>query len=412
MREGKSMFKNTLLTTAALALCLGVATTASAEGTYDPGASDEAIRIGNTNPYSGPASAYGMIGQTIGAYFDKVNAEGGINGRQIEFISLDDGYNPAKTVEQTRRLVEQEEVLVVFQGLGTPSNSAVHRYFNQKKVPQLYVATGASKWNDPETYPWTMGWQPNYQTEAQVYARYILENVEEPKIAVLYQNDDYGKDYLQGLRDGLGEQADELIVGEVSYETSDATIDSQVVQLKDTGANVFVNITTPKWASQAIRKIADLGWEPVHLLNNVSNSVSAVLEPAGLDKAVGIISSAYHMGPGDPAWDDDPGMQDFQAFMAEYSPNGDARSTFSVYGYAAAKTLEAVLEAAGDELTRENVMQQAASLDNLEIPVLLPGITITTGPDDFAPIEQLQLERFNGTSWELFGDVIDGAAGS
>ena len=404
------MLKNALLTTALVSSLALLAPAGAAD--YGPGVSDDTIKIGNTNPYSGPASAYGMIGQAVGAYFDKVNAEGGINGRRIEFISLDDGYNPSKTVEQSRRLVEQEEVLLVFQGLGTPTNSAVHRYFNQREVPQLFVATGASKWNDPENYPWTMGWQPNYQTEAQVYARYILDNVEDPKIAVLYQNDDYGKDYLEGLHTGLGDKADELIVGEVSYETSDATIDSQLVQLKDTGANVFVNITTPKWASQAIRKIADLGWDPLHLLNSVSNSVSAVLEPAGLDKSVGIISSTYHMGPADPTWADHPAMQEFQTFMQEFFPNGDAKSTFSVYAYAVAKTLVAVLESAGDDLTRENVMKQAASLDNLEIPVLLPGITISTGPDDFAPIEQLQLERFNGEAWELFGDVIDGDAGS
>ncbi|MEZ5933682.1 MAG: ABC transporter substrate-binding protein [Alphaproteobacteria bacterium] len=299
----------------------------------------------------------------------------------------------------------------MFQTLGTPTNSAVHRYLNQKKVPQLFIATGASN-GRPEGLLLGPAWQPNYQTEAQIYARYILESVADPKIAVLYQNDDYGKDSLEGLRKGLGEAADELIVGAVSYETSDATIDSQIVQLKETGANVFLNVATPKWASQAISKIADLGWEPVHLLNNVSNSVSAVLEPAGLDKAKGIISAAYYMGPGDPAWADHPAMRDFQAFMATYIPDGDAKSTFSAYAYGVAMTLEAVLEAAGDDLTRENVMKQAASLDHLEIPILLPGITLTTGPDDYAPIEQMQLERFNGSSWELFGEIVDGGAGN
>jgi branched-chain amino acid transport system substrate-binding protein len=401
----------TVLTAAAAIVAMTGGTMAGA-AEYGPGASDTEIKIGNTNPYSGRASAYGTIGKAISAYFDKVNAEGGINGRKITFISLDDGYNPAKTVEQTRKLVEQEEVLFLFQNLGTPTNSAIHKYMNGKKVPHLFLATGATKWGDPENYPWTMGWQPNYQTEALIYAKYILDNVKDPKIGVLYQNDDYGKDYLKGLRDGLGARADDLIVSAVSYETSDATIDSQMVQLKDSGANVFVNISTPKWASQAIRKANDLGWTPVHFLNNVSTSVTAVLKPAGLDKSKGIISSAYTKNPGDPAMKDDPGYQEWLAWMAKYYPDGNTGSTFNVYGYTVAQTLEQVLRQAGDDLTRENIMRQAASLKDLELPLLLPGVVINTGPADFRPIEQMRLQRFNGTSWELFGPVMEGAAGS
>jgi len=396
---------------AALAVAV-VAFGAQADKMYGPGVTDSEIKIGNTNPYSGGASAYGAIGKSIAAYFEKLNAAGGINGRKIDFISLDDGYNPAKTVEQMRRLVEQDQVLFVFQSLGTPTNSAVHKYMNQKKVPQLFVATGATKWNDAGEHPWTMGWQPNYQTEARIYARHILENVADPKIGVLYQNDDYGKDYVKGLHDGLGDKADKLIVMEVSYETSDATVDSQIVQLKESGANVFVNITTPKWASQAIRKAADIGWAPAHYLNNVSTSIPAVLEPAGLDKAKGIISSAYHKTPGDPSWKDDPAMQDYYAFMKEWNPDGDPGSNFNVYALSVAKTVEQVLKAAGDNLTRENIMKQAASLSSLEIPTLLPGIVVNTSPTDFAPIEQMRLQRFNGEGWELFGPVIDGSTGS
>jgi branched-chain amino acid transport system substrate-binding protein len=289
---------------------------AFADKMYGPGASDTEIKIGNINPYSGPASAYGAIGKAIGAYFGKINAEGGINGRKITYISYDDGYSPPKTVEQARRLVEQDEVLLIFHSLGTPPNTAIQKYMNQKKVPQLFVATGATKWNDPKNNPWTMGWQPNYQTEAKIYAKYIMENVPDAKIGVLYQNDDYGKDYLTGLRDGLGDQADKLIVMAVSYETSDATVDSQMVQLKESGANVFVNITTPKWAAQAIKKAADIGWQPLHILNNVSNSVPSVLKPAGLDTAVGIISSAYYKSPGDAQWDNDDAMKEYLDFLA------------------------------------------------------------------------------------------------
>jgi branched-chain amino acid transport system substrate-binding protein len=380
-----------------------------AQKTYGPGVTDTEIKIGNINPYSGPASAYGTIGKAIKAYFDKVNAEGGINGRKINFISLDDGYSPPKTVEQARKLVEQDKVLLIFQSLGTPTNSAIHRYMNKKKVPQLFVATGATKWGEPKKFPWTMGWQPNYQTEARVYAKYILQNVKDAKIAVLYQNDDYGKDYLKGLRDGLGQQADKLIVKALSYEVTSPTIDSQIVELKESGANVFVDVTTPKFATQAIKKVADLGWKPLHFLNNVSTSVSRVLKPAGFDKSQDIISSAYIKDPTDPQWKDDAEFKEWVTWMKKYNPKGSLANNFNVYGYAVAQTMVAVLKQAGDNLTRENVMKQAASLKSQHSKMLLPGIAITTGPNDFRPIEQMQLMRFKGDTWELFGDVIDAA---
>ena len=379
---------------------------------YGPGASDTEIKIGNTNPYSGPASAYGTIGKAIKAYFAKINAAGGINGRQVNIISLDDSYSPPKTVEQVRKLVEQEKVLFLFQTLGTPTNSAIHKYVNKKKVPHLFVATGATKWGDPENFPWTMGWQPNYQTEARIYARYILEHAKEPKVAVLYQNDDYGKDYLKGLRDGLGAKAETLIVAAVSYETSDPTVDSQIVALKNSGANVFVNITTPKFAAQAIRKAYDIGWKPLQLLNNVSTSVSRVLKPAGLEKSVGIISSGYIKGPTDPQWDNDSGMMAWRAWMKEYYPEGNTGNNSNVYAYTVAMTLEHVLRKAGDDLTRKNIMKQAASITDLELPTLLPGIKLNTGAADFRPIEQMQLQKFNGKSWNMFGPLISGEIGS
>ena len=379
---------------------------AAAQKKYDPGASDTEIKIGNTNPYSGPASAYGTIGKTIDAYFRMVNDQGGINGRKVTFISYDDGYSPPKTVEMARKLVEQDQVLFLFQTLGTPSNTAIHKYMNLRKVPQLHVATGATKWNDPKNFPWTMGWQPNYQTEAQIYARHILKTRPDAKIAVLYQNDDYGKDYLKGLKDGLGDKAKSMIVAEASYEVSDPTVDSQIVQLQSSGANVFFNITTPKFAAQAIRKAYDIGWKPVHYLNNVSISVGSVLTPAGLDKSAGLISTAYYKDPTDAHWVNDPAMKQWQAFMKKYYPDGSLINAFSVYGYTVAATLHEVLRKCGDNLTRENVMRQAASMKGWHVDTLLPGITITTSQDDFAPIQSVQLQRFNGKQWELFGEVI------
>jgi ABC-type branched-subunit amino acid transport system substrate-binding protein len=391
------------LAIAALAAAL-VATPVLAQKKYDPGASDTEIKIGHVNPYSGPASAYGAIGKAIAAYFEKLNAEGGVNGRKINFISLDDGYSPPKTVEQVRKLVEQEEVLLVFQPLGTPSNSAIHRYMNQRKVPQLFVATGATKWGDPKNFPWTMGWQPNYQSEAKIYARHILETKPDAKIGVLYQNDDYGKDYLKGFEDGLGEKAKSMIVARQSYEVTDPTIDSQMVSLKGSGADTFFNITTPKFAAQAIKKAAEIDWKPLHYLNSVSNAVGSVLKPAGIENSIGIISAFYLKDPTDPQFQKGKEYDDWLAWMKKYHPGGDLNDNFNVYGYTVAQTLVKVLEQSGDNLTRANVMKQAASLD-LELPMLLPGVKVQTGPDDFFPIEREQLGKFNGKAWELFDKV-------
>jgi len=391
------------LTVGAVAAALAVGPV-FAQKKYDPGADDKEIKVGHINPYSGPASAYGAIGKAIGAYFAKVNAEGGVNGRKINFITLDDGYSPPKTVEQARKLVEQEEVLLVFQPLGTPPNSAIHKYMNQKKVPQLFVATGATKWGDPKNFPWTMGWQPNYQSEAKIYAAHILDTKPNAKIAVLYQNDDYGKDYLKGFEDGLGDKAKTMIVSKLSYEVTDPTIDSQMVSLKASGADTFFNITTPKFAAQAIKKAAEIGWKPTHYLNSVSNAVGSVMVPAGAENGVGIISAFYLKDPTDPQWQNTQEYKDWLEWMKKYHPSGDLKDNFNVYGYTVAQTLVQVLKQAGDNLTRENVMKQAANLD-MTLPMLLPGINIKTGPDDFYPIEREQLVKFNGTSWEMFGKV-------
>ncbi len=382
------------------------ATAANAEKKYDPGASDIEIMIGNIMPYSGPASAYGVIGKTEAAYFNKINAEGGINGRKINFISYDDGFSPPKAVEQARKLVESDEVLFIFQSLGTQSNSAIQKYMNAKKVPQLFVASGATKWGDPENFPWTMGWQPNYQSEGRIYAKYILKNYPNGKIAALWQNDDAGKDQMKGLRDGLGDKAG-MIIADKSYEITDPTVDSQIVALKDSGADIFMTWAAPKGAAQAIRKVGELGWKPVYFLGNVSTSVATVLRPAGLENAKGIISTAYLKDPTDPVWKDDPGIKAWLAFMDKYFPDGNN----NVYGYATAQTMVQVLKQCGDDLTRENVMKQAANLKNFSSEVLLPGIKINTGVKDFFPIEQMQLMRFDGESWRLFGEVIDGEVG-
>ena len=397
---------------AALALTAALSTAASAQKKYDTGASDTEIKIGNIMPYSGPASAYGVIGKTEEAFFRKINAEGGINGRKINFISYDDAYSPPKTVEQARKLVESDEVLLIFNSLGTPPNSAIQNYMNSKKVPQLFVATGATKWNDPKDFPWTMGWQPNYQSESQIYAKYILKEKPNAKIAILYQNDDYGKDYVKGLKDGLGAKAASMIVLEESYETSEPTIDNHIVKLKATGADVFVNITTPKFAAQAIKKNAEIGWKPTHFLNNVSQSVGSVLKPAGFEHAKGILSSYYLKDATDPQWKDDSGYKDWVAFMDKYFPDGDKTSSFTVYGYTVAQNLVQVLKQCGDELTRENVMKQATSLKDLQLPMLLPGIKINTSPNDYVPIEQMQMQRFNGERWENFGPIMEGTVGS
>jgi branched-chain amino acid transport system substrate-binding protein len=383
---------------------------ALAQKKYDSGASDTEIKIGNIMPYSGPASAYAAIGKAEEAYFNKINAEGGINGRKIKFISYDDGYSPPKTVEQARRLVESDGVLLIFGSLGTSTNGAIRKYMNEKKVPQLFVASGASKWNDPKQYPWTMGWQPSYASEARIYAKYIMKEKPDAKIGVLYQNDDFGKDYLRGLKDGLGAKAS-MIVLEDGYDTSEPAIDEHVVKLKASGADVFLSITTPKFAAQAIKKAAEINWHPVHIISNVSASVGGVLEPAGMEISQGILSASYTKDGSDPQWNADDGMKKFYSFLAQYDPKANKLDAGVVFGYAAAQTMVKVLQMCGDELTHENVMKQAASLKDFEPDTLLPGIKINTSADNFAPIEQLQMMRFKGRKWELFGDIISSELG-
>jgi branched-chain amino acid transport system substrate-binding protein len=392
---------------AAVAIAFTSTGGALAQKKYDSGASDTEIKIGNIMPYSGPASAYSVIGKVEAAYFNKVNAEGGINGRKINFITYDDGYSPPKAVEQARKLVESDEVLLVFNPLGTPSNSAIEKYMNAKKVPQLFVATGATKWNEPKEFPWTMGWQPSYQSEARIYAKYLMKEKSDAKIAVLYQNDDFGKDYLKGLKDGLGAKSS-MIIAEEGYETSEPSIDNHIVKLKASGADVFLSITTPKFAAQAIKKLAEMNWTPLHIVSNVSASVGGVIKPAGFENAQGILSAAYAKDGADAQWNDDPGMKKFYDFLAKYHPDASKLDGSVVYGYGAAQTMVKVLEMCGDNLTRENVMKQAASLKNFTPDTLLPGVTINTSPSDFAPIKQLQMMRFKGEKWELFGDIISG----
>jgi branched-chain amino acid transport system substrate-binding protein len=393
------------LATAVIAFTSGAAL---AQKKYDTGATDTEIKIGNIIPYSGPASAYGVIGKTEEAYFKKINAEGGINGRKIGFVSYDDAYSPPKAVEQVRKLVESDEVLVVFNPLGTPSNSAIQKYLNSKKIPQLFVATGATKWNDAKNFPWTIGWQPSYQAESRIYAKWLLKEKPDAKIALIYQNDDFGKDYLKGLKDGLGAKAASMIVAEESYETSEPSIDGHIVKLKSSGADVFYSITTPKFAAQAIKKVAELDWHPLQLVVNVSSSVGGVIKPAGYENAQGILSANYAKDGSDPQWDNDPGMKKFLEFLKQYYPEGNKIDGSVVYGYGAAQTLVKVLQMCGDDLTRANVMKQAASLKDFAPDTLLPGVTINTSATDFAPIEQLQMMRFKGEQWELFGDTISG----
>jgi branched-chain amino acid transport system substrate-binding protein len=395
----------------AMLLAASLASAASAQNKYDPGATDTEIKIGNIMPYSGPASAYATIGKTEDAYFRKINAEGGINGRKINFISYDDGYSPPKTVEQARKLVEADEVLLIFNPLGTPGNTAIHKYMNAKKVPQIFVSTGAAKWNDPTNFPWTMGWQPSYQVEARIYAAYILKNHPGKTIGVLYQNDDFGKDYVIGLHEGLGDQASKLIVVEASYETSAPTVDSQVVQIKSANPDIFINVATPKFAAQAIKKVGELAWHPLHFLTNVSASVGGVMKPAGYANDQGILSASYLKDPKDPQWKDDPAMNEWRAFMTKWYPEGDQEDASTTFGYGVAKGLEQVLRQCKDDLTRENVMRQAANL-NFEIGVYLPGTKIKTSPTDFAPLEQLQMMRFKGETWELFGPIMSGEKNS
>jgi branched-chain amino acid transport system substrate-binding protein len=403
----KQQLRIAALTTAVIAF---VATSggALAQKKYDTGATDTEIKIGNIMPYSGPASAYGVIGKTEEAYFRKINAEGGINGRKINFVSYDDGYSPPKAVEQARKLVESDEVLVVFNPLGTPSNSAIQKYLNSKKIPQLFVATGATKWNEPKTFPWTMGWQPSYQSEARIYAKFLMNEKPDAKIAILYQNDDFGKDYLKGLKDGLGAKAS-MIIAEESYETTEPTIDGHIVKLKSTGANTFISITTPKFAAQAIKKLGEIEWKPLHIVSNVSASVGSVMKPAGFENSQGILSAAYLKDGADSQWDNDPGMKKFYAFLEKYYPEANKLDGSVVFGYSVAQTMAKVIEMCGDNLTRENVMKVVANMD-FEINTYIPGIRIKTSPTDFYPIEQVQMMKFSGEKWELFGPIIDGHA--
>jgi ABC-type branched-subunit amino acid transport system substrate-binding protein len=396
--------------TAGAAVAAVTAMAANAQKKYDPGASDTEIRIGNIMPYSGPASSYGVIGRAEAAYFNKINAEGGINGRKVTFISYDDAYSPPKAIEQARKLVESDEVLLIFQPLGTPSNSAIQKYMNARQVPQLFVASGATKFGDPKNFPWTMGWQPNYQSEGRIYAKYVRDHYPDSKIAVFWQNDDAGKDQVKGLRDGLGDKAG-MIIADRSYEVNDPTIDSQIVALHDSGADIFFSWAAPKASAQAIRKVGELGWKPKFFLANTATSVAAVLRPAGLDNAKDIISTAYLKDPTDPMWQDDPGTRNWRAFMDRYYPDGDKSNANNVYGYVLAQNMVQVLKQCGDDLTRANVMKQAASLRNFSTDMMLPGVEANTGPDDFFPIEQMQLMRFDGESWRLFGEVITGEVG-
>ncbi|HEY8332561.1 MAG TPA: ABC transporter substrate-binding protein [Tardiphaga sp.] len=400
----------TVLSVAA-ALSIAASGSALAQKKYDTGASDTEIKIGNIMPYSGPASAYGVIGKMEDAYFKMINEQGGINGRKITYVTYDDGYSPPKAVEQARKLVESDEVLFIASSLGTPSNSAIQKYMNSKKVPQVFVATGATKFGEHKDFPWTMGWQPAYQSEGRIYAAYLLKEKPDAKIAVMFQNDDFGKDLLKGLKDGLGAKAAAMIIAEESYEVSEPTIESHIVKLKSTGADTFISITTPKFAAQAIKKVAELGWKPTYVQSNVGASVGSVMKPAGYDNGQGILSANYAKDGADSSWDNDDGMKKFYAFLAKYAPGMDRADGSVVYGYGQAQTIVQVLKQAGDDLTRANIMKQAASLKEFAPDTLLPGVTITTTATDFYPIEQLQMQRFKGEKWELFGPVIAGNLG-
>jgi branched-chain amino acid transport system substrate-binding protein len=394
-----------------MACAVLAAAPANAQKKYDTGASDTEIKIGNVEAYSGPASAYGVIGKTEEAYFKMINDAGGINGRKINFMSYDDGYSPPKTVEQVRKLIESDEVLLIFNALGTPTQNAVHKYHNSKKVPQLFLATGASKWNDPKDYPWTMGFQPSYRVEARIFAKYILKAKPDAKVAVFYANDDFGKDYLAGLKEIFGDRTSSILIAEESYETTEPSIDSHIVKLKGTGADVFVNISTPKFAAQAIKKMAELDWKPMHVMTDVSISIGAVMKPAGLENSEGILSATYIKDASDSKWANDPGMKKFMTFIDKYMPGANISDANLVYGYAAAQTMVQVLQQCGDDLTRENVMKQAASLKDFAPDTLLPGVKINTSATDFAPIEQLQMMQFKAGKWEMFGDIISAETG-
>jgi branched-chain amino acid transport system substrate-binding protein len=374
---------------------------------YGPGVTDTEIKIGQTMPYSGPASSFAAIGRSMNAYFQKVNAEGGVNRRKINLISLDDGYSPPKAVEQTRRLVESDEVLAIVGTFGSPTNFAIQKYLNAKKVPGLFLGTGANRVSEPETYPWSMGWQPNNHAKGVIYAKYILQERPNAKVAVLFQNDDFGRDYAKGFRDGLGGKASSMIVKEVSYELSEPTIDSQILVLRSTGADVLVNISTPKFSAQAIKRMAEIRWEALHLLSDAAGSIASTLIPAGLENSKGVITVAFRKDPSDPAWADDKGMRDYLAFLKQYMPDANAAETYNVFGYATAQTFVHVLEKCGDDLTRENLMKQAASIKDLELPIMLPGIKLNTTPARYTPMSQEQIMQFDGAKWMAVGQVID-----
>jgi branched-chain amino acid transport system substrate-binding protein len=398
----------TAVLSAAVVACVAASGSAFAQKKYDTGATDTEIKIGNIIPYSGPASAYGAIGKTEEAYFRMINDQGGINGRKINFITYDDAYSPPKAVEQVRKLVESDEVLVVFNPLGTPSNTAIQKYLNSKKIPQLFVATGATKWNDPKNFPWTIGWQPSYQSEAQIYAKWLMKEKPDAKIAILYQNDDFGKDYLKGTKDGLGAKGASMIMLEESYEVSEPSIDGHIVKIKAANPDVLLIYATPKFAAQTIKKTAELGWKPLQIVTNVSISVGSVMQPAGFDNGQGVLSAAYAKDGSDPQWANDPGMKKWNEFLDKYMPGADKTDSALVYGYGAAQTLAKVLQSCGDDLTRANVMKQAASLKDFVPDTLLPGVKLNTSTTDFAPISQLQMMRFKGQKWELFGEIISG----
>jgi branched-chain amino acid transport system substrate-binding protein len=379
---------------------------ALAEKKYGPGVTDTEIKVGQTMPYSGPASLYSTAGKAMAAYFDKINADGGVNGRKIKLISLDDGYSPPKAIEQTRKLVEQEEVLLIFGTVGTAVNTAIHKYLNTKKVPQLLISSIGMKWNDPQNFPWTMAFQPNQKSEGGAYAKYLLKNHPNAKIAILYQNDDFGGGYVQPVREALGERAGKVVVAEASYEVTDPSVDSQVVSLQASGADTLLIFASPKFAAMAIRKAYDLGWKPLELVTLASASVASVMQPAGLERSVGVISSGFLKDPTDSQWKSDAATKEWLAWMKRYYPDGNPTDVYNVVGYTEAQALVEILKRCGDDLTRENVMKQASSLKNLELPMFLPGIKITTSPTDYRIIKQLQLMRFDGKQWVLFGDVI------
>jgi ABC-type branched-subunit amino acid transport system substrate-binding protein len=396
----------------AAAMLLAVSSTAVfAQKKYDTGASDTEIKLGNIVPYSGPASAYGAVGKAQAGYFKMINDKGGINGRKINFISYDDAYSPPKAVEQTRKLVESDEVLLMFSALGTPSNTAIHKYMNAKKVPQLFLATGATKWNDPKNFPWTMGYLPSYQSEGRIYAQYLMKEKAGAKVGVLYQNDDFGKDYLKGLRDGFADKSSSIVI-EDSYELTEPTVDSHIVKIKAANPDVVVIFATPKFAAQTIKKIAELGWKPTMIVPGVSVSVGQVLRPAGFENAQGLISAHYAKDATDPQWKDDPGMIAYKEFLAKYVPDGNPADSSLMSGYNIAVTMAILLQQCGDDLTRANVMKQAANLKDIQQPTLLPGVKINTSPTDFAPIDQMQLMKFEGESWKLFGEVMKGEVGT